>query len=129
MIEFVLGAGFACLMIVVSKLKDIENFVYTGSLFILPLIYCGFALLADESGLVLKELAWGSPYIIASAVLLVFAFRGSHFVVAFLWLSHGVYDVYHDYLFINSGVFSWYPLLCLGTDVTIALYLLRMGRK
>jgi hypothetical protein len=53
------------------------------------------------------------------------AFRArTHYLLAIGWLSHGLYDYYHDFLFVNEGVFSWYPTFCALIDLVIGVYLL-----
>ena len=45
-------------------------------------------------------------------------------IIVGLYLLHGFYDLYHDLLFINSGVFAWYPGLCAKYDFGVCLLIL-----
>jgi hypothetical protein len=41
-----------------------------------------------------------------------------------IWLLHGVYDLFHDKLFINPGTPEWFPIFCFTADILIGVYLL-----
>lgn len=100
-----------------------ESWYYSGALIGLPLVYVAFALFAEGNGVVGKELLMGLPFFSAGLILLARQFRFSVYVTAAFWGLHGVYDLWHEELFINSGVVDWYPVFCAAIDIGVAVYL------
>jgi len=50
-------------------------------------------------------------------------------MLALAWTSHGLYDYYHDFFFVNPGVFSWYPAFCAVVDILVGAYLFLSYRR
>lgn len=90
----------------------------------LPVYYMLFGLLAMDGSVVFKELLYGMPYIATGLLVWRVRSRITVMVVALAWISHGFYDYYHDFIFVNPGVFSWYPAFCALVDVAVGAYLL-----
>jgi hypothetical protein len=128
-IEILVGLVFAILMIVASRLWDIESWSYSLSLVFLPLIYMVFGIFADGENIVLMEFYFGLPYFAIAILLLVRNFRGSVYLVAAMWSLHAFYDVFHNQLFVNTGVFSWYPYFCAAVDFSIGAYLFLFAHR
>ena len=95
----------------------------------LPVYYMLFGVLAMDGTVILTEFLYGLPYILTGLLAWRMRSKGALLVVAIAWLSHGFYDFYHDILFINPDVFSWYPAFCAIVDVTVAGYLLLSYKK
>lgn len=123
MIESLAGLLVAISLIVSARQQSISHWIYSAALISLPLIYMGFAALTGDFTIVFKEAIVGLPFIVVGFLCLFFGFKASGYLVAFLWLVHGGYDIYHETLFSNSGVPSWYPLLCAVVDIVVAGYL------
>ena len=106
-----------------------EQAIFTSALFLMPLIYIAFALYGDTRAVALTELAWAAPIcLIALSPRLLSNERAWH-VLAIGWLLHGIYDIYHDMLFINHGIPLWYPVLCGVFDFVVSVYLFYRGQK
>ena len=73
---------------------------------------------------VLYELLYGLPFIMTGLLVWRMRSKNALIIVALAWMSHGVYDFYHDHFFLISGVFNWYPAFCAIVDVTVGVYLL-----
>lgn len=123
MIEGSLGIAFALITIFISRRNQWEQWSYTLCLPFLPLIYMFFGLFADEQGVILQELLYGIPFFIAGILLITYGFTYSGYLLALLWIGHGFYDMFHHLLFSNSGVPSWYPVLCAGVDIVLGAYI------
>ena len=95
----------------------------------LPVYYMLFGVLAMDGRVILTEFFYGLPYILTGLLAWRMRSKAALLVVAIAWLSHGFYDFYHDILFINPGVFSWYPAFCAIVDVTVVGYLLLLYKK
>ena len=88
-----------------------------------------FGVLAMDGTVILTEFFLELPSIITGLLAWRMRSKAALLVVAIAWLSHGFYDFYHDILFINPGVFTWYPAFCAIVDVTVAGYLLLSHKK
>ena len=95
----------------------------------LPVYYMLFGVLAMDGTVILTEFLYGLPYILTGLLAWRMRSQAALLVVAIAWLSQGFYDFYHDILFINPDVFSWYPAFCAIVDVTVAGYLVLSYKK
>ncbi|MEH6549683.1 MAG: hypothetical protein V7711_09445 [Pseudomonadales bacterium] len=129
MTELFIGIGFALLLVFTTRERPVSAWIYTATLPWLAIIYIAFALYAGDLEALGQEIFWGIPLVFVAMLLRRGSFRGSVYLVACAWLAHGLYDVCHDLLFINEGVPKWYPLLCAGFDLIVALYLVFVGRS
>ena len=124
LIGVVLGLVFVVPTIYLARRNQFESFAWPMFLVTLPIWYMLFGVLAMNGTTVLNELLFGLPYIATG----LFVWRAktalSYLVLAIAWLSHGFYDYYHPLLFINEGVFSWYPAFCAVVDMIVGIYLL-----
>lgn len=123
MIEGIAGLLVAVSMIISSRLQNISHWLFSVGLILLPVIYVVFGIFTSDSSIVFNELLVGIPFIVAGFLCLRVGFKASGYLLASLWLIHGGYDLYHDLLFINSGVPSWYPVFCAVVDVVVGFYL------
>lgn len=128
-IEVFIGVLSVIGVILLSKRLRSDHWAYALSLIILPIPYLVFALFAENDQALALEFVYGLPFFAAGLLCLFIGFRGSAWVVACLWLIHAPYDVFHDQLFINDGVLGWYPLVCLGFDVAMGLYLILLANR
>ena len=126
MIEALAGLLSAAALIAIGRALRAERWLYALSLLVLPLLYAGFALLAEAPAIAGHEMIVGLPYWLGGIALALLGRRhpvAVTAVVAVLWLLHGGYDAIHPQLFDNPGVPGWYPLYCASVDVAVGLYL------
>ena len=88
-----------------------------------------FGVLAMDGTVILTEFFLELPSIITGLLAWRMRSKAALLVVAIAWLSHEFYDFYHDILFINPGVLTWYSAFCAIVDVTVAGYLLLSYKK
>lgn len=129
----VLGVGVGLLLGALTvwlarRIKG-ERWVYTLSLIGLPLFYIFFALRSGDENTAFIEFFYGMLYLASGLVFAISRLKFSTYIVAALWLLHAVYDVVHGHLVMNLGVPGWYPSLCLGFDMVIAVYLFWLARR
>ncbi len=129
MIAAGIGVALGSAAIGIARRSRWERHLYALSLITLPLIYVGFALLADAETAAWLELVVGIPFIVAGVLLARHAPRAVFAMLGLLWLSHGLYDLAHGHLFVNPGTPTWYPAFCAGVDVAIGVYLLLRWRS
>ncbi len=128
-VEIIAGVLFTVVMIMFSLKTKTESWFYAFALLTLPTIYMGFGYFASVEGVVFREFLYGLPIYIAGIVALVVNFRLAMIICASFWLIHGVYDLSHDWFFINDGVFSWYPVFCASVDAAMGAYLFFLAAK
>ena len=123
-IGLIIGVIFIVPTIYLIRSRAWDSLAWPAFLITLPVYYMLFGLLAMDGNAIFKELLYGLPYIAIGIALWRMRSRWMIAVVAVAWLSHGLYDFYHDVFFVNPGVFSWYPAFCALVDVAVAIYLL-----
>ena len=123
LIRVLIGVVFIVPTIYFIRHKSWDSVAWPIFLSTLPLYYMLFGVLAMDGAVILQEFLYGVPYIATG--LLVWRMRSPWMliVIALGWLSHGLYDFYHDLFFVNPGVFGWYPAFCALVDVAVAGYL------
>lgn len=104
-----------------------EHWLYALSLVVLPSFYAGFAWSTGATGIGIREMLVGLPYLIGGPLLAWLRLRWTAVIVGVLWLAHGGYDLLHPQLFVNPGVPAWYPVFCAGVDVTVGFYLIGLA--
>ena len=129
MIEALIGASVGVLTILSARFIRGEHWLYALGLLTLPGIYTIFALQSDDQAVIIREMIWGIPFVVAGIVFALVSVRNSAIVVGALWLLHGVYDLVHRRLFTNTGVPGWYPVWCFMVDAVIGAYLLWLSRR
>ena len=123
-LEILAGILFAILVILFGNAQNLScRFYYGISLIILPVIYMTFGIFADGTGVIGQELLYGLPFIVMGIVCAITDFKYAGYIVAVFWFSHAAYDMIHPQLFTNSGVPSWYPVVCAAIDFSIGLWI------
>ena len=85
--------------------------------------------LASDSSAVMLELLYGLPYIALGIVLWRRTNPLALVLLGVAWLSHGLYDFFHDVFFVNPGVFAWYPVFCAVVDLAVGGYLILLANS
>ena len=125
----IIGILFIIPTIYFIRTQDWDKVAWPFFLITLPVYYMIFGVLAMDGTVILTEFFLELPSILTGFLAWRIRSKAALLVVGIAWLSHGFYDFYHDILFINSGVFSWYPAFCAIVDVTVAGYLLLSYKK
>ena len=125
----IIGILFIIPPIYFIRTKDLDKVAWPFFLITLPVYYMLFGVLPMDGTVILTEFFLELPSIITGLLAWRMRSKAALLVVAIALLSHGFYDFYHDILFINPGVFSWYPSFCAIVDVTVAGYLLLSYKK
>ena len=124
LIGAIIGVLFVVPTIYLIRTKGWDALAWPIFLVTLPIYYMLFGLLALDSTAILKEFLYGLPYFATGLVVWRMRSKTALTVIALAWLSHGLYDFYHDVFFINPGVFKWYPAFCAVVDICVGGYLL-----
>ena len=119
----IIGVIFIAPTIYFIRTKNWDSVAWPLFLVTLPLYYMLFGVLAMDGSAVFYELLYGLPFIVTGLLVWRIRSKSTLIIVALAWLSHGFYDFFHEDLFINPGVFSWYPAFCAIVDITVGGYL------
>lgn len=126
MVALIIGLLLGFIAIAMAKDIDLPPRGFALALVVLPLVYMLFALMVGDGHALVLEFAYGLPFFIFGIVCFIRGFKGSGLLVISLWVLHAAYDVYHHMLVANAGVPFWYPALCLGFDMMMVIYLIRL---
>lgn len=121
MIEFLVGSILAiCVGMMASKSRlDLDRAFYPTVLMVIASYYVLFAAMAGQYTVLVAQSAVMAIFVAAS----IKGFRGSLWLLVFMFAAHGVFDIVHKLLIHNPGVPSWWPNFCLAFDLFSALYL------
>jgi hypothetical protein len=129
MIEALVGAAAGALTIISARSIRGQRWLYSLGLLTLPSLYAFFALQAGEQAVAVKEMIYGTPYVVAGLVFAFVGMRQSAVVIGTFWILHGLYDLMHGRLITNVGVPEWYPVFCFSVDVVIGAYVIWFSRR
>lgn len=94
-----------------------------------PLYYFVFALYAWDINALMLEALIGTLFLIIAYV----AYKSGREIAALFvgigCMLHGIYDVYHDSLFINEGMPNWWAEFCGSIDLVLGGYLIYFSLK
>ncbi|HEV2706786.1 MAG TPA: DUF6010 family protein [Pyrinomonadaceae bacterium] len=127
LIQFFIGvlSGFIFVLVARRAGARREARVYALALIVAAFIYVGFAVVGGAS------LAWLALELVGLAFFSMLALLGLRYSLwmAFGWAAHAVWDVALDAVLKVGFVPGWYPVVCIGFDLFLALYLVWQVRK
>ena len=129
LIGVVIGLAFTLPTIYFVHQQNFDSWAWPLFLVSLPIWYMAFGLIALDGKVMLWEIIVGLPYIATGIFVWKIKFRFAHYVLGIAWLSHGLYDYYHDVFFVNPGVFSWYPAFCAVVDILVGSYIVLTAKQ
>lgn len=119
-----IGIFIAVIVVLRFRARRLEKtqWAYPLLLATFPIYYWVFAVYASDYTALLNELMAGVTFLAIAYV----AYRSRSFATLLLlaigYVAHAAYDFYHDALFVNSGVPTWWPEFCGSVDVLIGGY-------
>ncbi|QFU74422.1 hypothetical protein EY643_01445 [Halioglobus maricola] len=120
----VFGIVFVVPTICMIRKRGLDDWAWPFFLASLPVWYMLFGVLAGDANVIALEALVGLPYFLTGYLSWRTKSRFMLCALGFAWLSHGLYDYYHDVFFTNAGVFAWYPMFCAVVDIAVGGYLL-----
>ncbi len=129
LIAFTAGIIIAVAVIIRFRKTRLEKKSWAYPLLIatFPVYYWVFAITGSDMSALYKEIMMGIVFIGLAFLAIKINRKTGLIVLAAACLFHGVYDVMHDKLFINSGTPLWWPEFCGAIDILIGLYLFYMA--
>lgn len=121
-----LGILIAVFIIIYFYKTRLEHnkFAYAYLLFSYPFFYFFFALYGNDYQVLPAELIAGSIFFFIAIKSINMSGFIKFNALAVGFIGHGLYDVYHNHLFINAGTPLWWPEFCGIIDFVIGLYLI-----
>ncbi len=129
MVALLLGVALGMLCVYLLHRLVIQRWAYPLGMVALPLPYVFFAYRAGDGNVAFMEMFYGMFFLAAGLTFAISRMKFSAFVVAILWLLHGIYDVFHGHLILNMGMPGWYPLFCAGFDGVVAASLIWLATR
>ena len=119
------GIIVAIVVVIWFRNTKLEKKVWVYPLLIVtfPVYYWVFAIYGSDLPALYTEILVGFVFIGLAFIAIKINRKTGLVILATTCILHGVYDVIHDKLFINSGTPSWWPEFCGSVDVLIGVYL------
>ena len=125
---YALTIGIAIIAYVIIRFKKTRlertKWAYPFFLATFPVYYFVFAIYSKNIQAFGYEVAVGLIFFIISFIAYKSKNRTSALLIGIGCILHGVYDAYHDLLFINPGTPSWWLEFCGSIDIILGLYLI-----
>lgn len=86
--------------------------------------YFVFALYASDFAALYKEIGISLLFMLIVFLAIKSNKKISSSIVALGCIAHGIYDIYHNTLFINNGVPEWWAEFCGSIDLILGVYLI-----
>ena len=124
-VALTIGILIAVIVILRFRARRLEKTQWAYPMFLttLPIYYWVFAVYASDYPALLNELMASIAFLAIAYV----AYRSRSFATLLLlaigYVAHAAYDFYHDALFVNSGVPTWWPEFCGSVDFLIGGYI------
>jgi len=125
-LALVVGFLIAAWVIIIFKSQKLENTIWAYPLLLasFPLYYWVFAIAANDYPALLMEIIIGLIYFLAAFIAYKFKSFLTMFLLGIGFVSHALYDIFHDNLFNNRGTPIWWPEFCGAVDILIGFYVL-----
>jgi len=122
--EYVIGVVMGIFIGVLTSLigMDRDRALYPAMLIVIAAYYDLFAVMGGSSNALTLEIAAGVVFV----GLAVAGFKTTLWITAAGIAGHGVFDIFHDYFILNSGVPSFWMGFCSSIDIVLGLYLALM---
>jgi hypothetical protein len=122
----VLTSIFVILRFKKTRLEK-SKYAYSVLLFTFPFYYFVFAMYGKDYAVIPLEFIAGLLFFSIAIVSLQFSDFTKFLLLASGYILHGVYDVVHNMLFINTGTPNWWPEFCGSLDIIVGLYLIKLA--
>jgi len=125
---YALTIGIAIVTYVIIRFKKtrLERTKWAYPLFLasFPVYYFAFAIYAKNTQALGYEVLVGLIFFLIAFVAFKSRNKTSALLVGAGSILHGVYDAYHDLLFVNPGTPDWWLEFCGSIDIILGLYLI-----
>jgi hypothetical protein len=127
LIQLLIGILACLIFVLVARRADSkrELRVYAMALIAAALVYVGFAIAAGAA------LSWVALEVSGLALFSLIALLGlrySVWILALGWVAHAVWDALLDEVLKVGFVPDWYPFVCVGFDLFLAVYIVTRVR-
>ena len=127
MVELLIGIVLGVIMVFAAKVTGFEKdrSFYPVVLIVIALYYVLFAFLSYDKVEILFEIAMALLF----SALAVWGHHKGLKIVAVGLILHGIYDLSQGNIPFSADPPEWWPLFCLGIDVTLGIWLLSVSTK
>ena len=110
----------------ISRLES-KSWAYPVLLATFPFYYWVFAVYGADYTALRLELLIGVIFFAIAFSALKFNKFFSTVLLSFGFILHGIYDIFHNYFFLNAGTPGWWPEFCGIIDLIIGGYVAYLG--
>lgn len=125
----VVGIIIAVIVVMRFRARRLERTKWAYPVFLatFPAYYWVFAVYASDYTALLNELMVSVVFLAVAYFAYKFRSFATLLLLAIGYVAHAAYDFYHDALFINSGVPTWWPEFCGSVDILIGGYIVYLA--
>lgn len=120
-----IGIFIAVIVVLQFRARRLEKTQWAYPMFLatFPVYYWAFAVYASDYAALLNELMTSVAFLAIAYVAYTSRSFTTLLLLAIGYVTHAAYDFYHDALFVNSGVPTWWPAFCGSVDALIGGYI------
>lgn len=125
--ETIIGIAIGLMIAILGRAMrfDEDASFYPVILIVIAFYYVLFSILDGGTNIVIFELLIA----LAFTTLAFIGPKKSVYIVPAGIIFHGIYDVFHDAIFINKGVPLWWPAFCAAVDISIGFLVIYFAIK
>jgi len=121
-----IGIISAILIILYFKKRKLEEeqLPYPILLATFPVYYFAFALYVSDFVALYKEIGISLIFLLVVYLAIKSNRKISALLIALGCIAHGIYDIFHNTLFVNNGTPEWWTEFCGSIDLILGIYLI-----
>ena len=127
MVELIIGILLGIFIVLFAKKTgfDKDRSFYPLVLIVIAFYYVLFAFQANN----LNEILFETGIAFLFTFIAILGHHRSLKIVGIALILHGIYDLFQGNIVLSTNPPQWWPLFCLGIDVTLGIWLLWASSK
>ncbi|GFD72678.1 hypothetical protein MHM83_04870 [Tenacibaculum sp. Mcav3-52] len=122
MIELIIGIllGFFIVLLAMKTGFDKDSSFYPVLLIVIAFYYVLFALQANNT----YEIIFETSIAFLFSIIAILGHHKHIKIVGIALILHGIYDLFQGNIVFSTNPPQWWPLFCLGVDITLGIWVL-----
>ena len=127
MVELIIGIllGVFIVLLAIKTGFDKDSSSYPVLLIVIAFYYVLFAFQANDTNEIIFEVIIAFLF----SVIAIFGHHRNLKIVGIALILHGIYDLFQGDIVYSTNPPQWWPMFCLGVDVTIGIWVFWTSSK